>query len=395
MKEQDPATFNVYRTPGRARRKLGLIGCIAAPILLVSVTLAAIFVIVPALRPNALRGDFLSAVAVPGPGGGSLLWILSNGSIHYIKRVETPGRLSIARRCVSCKTWLYVYDPVRKKILSRFRTDYQALIISSWMVLANGKIWVVTGPYDKNEPRLFIYNPEPAALLRETADIIKDHPELNSGLIGVRMEKDPARLILDTRDGRTGLVLSLGDEQLFPGAAEFKAAFAPESDETTTMFALGQDGSGPRYLLYRLTGPKNILLERNYEHFLRNLKTPAIWPNVAAEPAAPGRVFIEGVIFHQDADSCLILHQDAAGKTADRLLTCLDRNGREKWTAPREALFKEMRVDTDEVPLSAIFFMKDDIGVSRSGDLILLQLKGIGAIGFDFQTGKKLWEVKF
>jgi len=38
--------------------------------------------------------------------------------------------------------------------------------------------------------------------------------------------------------------------------------------------------------------------------------------------------------------------------------------------------------------------MKKDLDVSRSRRLVLLQLRGMGVIGIDFLTGKKLWEIR-
>ena len=38
--------------------------------------------------------------------------------------------------------------------------------------------------------------------------------------------------------------------------------------------------------------------------------------------------------------------------------------------------------------------MKKDLDVSWSGSLVLLQLGGMGIIGIDFATGKKLWEIR-
>jgi hypothetical protein len=53
-----------------------------------------------------------------------------------------------------------------------------------------------------------------------------------------------------------------------------------------------------------------------------------------------------------------------------------------------------MKVDLGKDSLSSMLFMKDDIEVSRSGPLVLLQLKSVGAIGFDYGSGKKLWEIR-
>jgi hypothetical protein len=348
----------------------------------------------PGLLSRGMSGHLMNAVAVPGPGGGHRLWILSDGSFHYILRKQTPSMTSVANKCRFCSTWTYVYDPASKTLLAKFKTDYKTIILQSWMAYSNGKMWVATDAYDENEPRLLIYSEEPPGLVEETPSIIKRYPELSSGLIKVRLASDPDRLILDTKDGRVGLVLSLAEEKIYANESEFRKATAAGDEEQVTFFALGREDSGPRKKLFRLMGPKGRVKDGSLEYFLRDPQQLLSSAQATAAPAGPGCVYIEGLIFSQDFGGCLILHQDAAGRTANRLLTCIDAGGNEKWTAGPTGLFKEMRVDLDQNPLSNIFFMKDKLDVSRSGNLVLLQQKGVGIIGFDFATGQKLWEIK-
>jgi len=355
---------------------------------------AGIHFLRPALSARGLPGKFMNALAVPGPQGSDRLWVLSDGSFHYISRRESPGRISIARKCKFCKTWTSVYDPAQKAVLAKFKTDYKTIIIHSWMAYANGKVWVATDAYEDNEPRIFVYQTEPPGLIRETADIITAHPELTSGLIKLRMENEPARLILDTKDGRVGLVLVLGEERIYESESERRKAAAAAEEERTTVYALGREGSGPRRILFQVTGPRGRVKESSLELELNSPQTLMASSRATAVRMAPDRFFIEGLIVSQDAEGCLILHQDAAGRTANRLLTCFDAPGGEKWTVGPAELFKEMEVDLDKDPLSAIFFLKDNLDVSRSGNMVLLQLKGVGLIGFDFDTGRKLWEIR-
>jgi len=392
MFQTQPAPYDNHKT---SKPRLGLLGIIGAFVLLTIIVWVGIHFLRPALSAKGMTGTFLNAVAVSGPEGGHRLWILTDGSFHYIQRTESPGRMSVGRKCLSCKTWTYVYDPARKVVLAKFKTDYKALILYTWMAYLNDKIWVVTGRYDQNEPRLFVYSAEPAGLTRETSEIIAKYPELTSGLIDVKTKKDPDRIILDTKDGRKGLVITLSDEKLYPNETALRNALAQSDEEQVTVFALGLEDSGPRKILYKVTGPKNRVKDSSLEFFLRDPKSLMVSAKAIAESVTPGRVYIEGMIFYQDADGCLVLHQDSAGQTADRLLTCVNGGGTEKWTTAPAELFKEMRVDIDKDSTSAIFFKKDKIDVSRSGNLVLLQLKGVGAIGFDFEAGKKLWEVKF
>jgi hypothetical protein len=209
------------------------------------------------------------------------------------------------------------------------------------------------------------------------------------------MDKNPDRLILDTKDGHTGLVLTLGDGMLYPSLTEYSNATARRDQERITLFALGREDTGPRKRLYKVTGPRERISGDFIEYGLRNPDSLKSAANATAEPATLGRVYIEGTIFYQDAEICLIVDQDAAGPIADRRLTCADAAGKEKWTIPQAGLFKEMRVDTNKNSMTQIFFMKDNIEVSRAGNVVLFLLKGVGFIGIDLETGKKLWEVRF
>jgi len=364
-------------------------------VLLILVAAAGIHCVQHGLSAKGLSGVLLNAVAVPTPEGGCRLWILADGSATYIKSVSRPGYRSMARKCVSCKTWLYVYDPVQGTVLTKFRADYKTVITRTWMAYANGKIWVASAPYAENEPRLFLYATDPAGLIDETPGIIARYHEVASGIIGLRMDKDPDRLTLDTKDGHTGLVLTLGDGMLYPSLTEYRNATARRDQDRITLFALGREDTGPRKRLYKVTGPRERITGDFIEYGLKNPDSLRSMSNATAEPATPDRVYIEGMIFYQDADGCLIVDQDAAGPIAGRRLTFVNAAGKEKWTIPQAELFKEMRVDTNKRSMSGIFFMKDDIDVSRAGKAILFQLKGVGFIGFDLETGKKLWEASY
>ncbi|MBL7129399.1 MAG: hypothetical protein ISS16_10515 [Ignavibacteria bacterium] len=58
-------------------------------------------------------------------------------------------------------------------------------------------------------------------------------------------------------------------------------------------------------------------------------------------------------------------------------------------------MFEELKIDEEEDPFSQIFFMKDKISGSISGNIMIFKLTPVGIIGFDFQTCKKLWTVEF
>jgi hypothetical protein len=56
-------------------------------------------------------------------------------------------------------------------------------------------------------------------------------------------------------------------------------------------------------------------------------------------------------------------------------------------------MFDEMRIDEEDDTFSSLFFTKANIDVKRSGNLVVLQLKNKGIMGFDYKTGKKLFEM--
>ncbi len=383
---------------GKSKLKWGCFGFIGAIILLLIIVLAGIFFVYPALTPNKLKGDLMNVVLVPGKDGSNKLWILTDGSFHYIQETSSPGYHSVGNKCLFCKTWTYVYDPVDKKILNKIKTEYNSIITQSWIAYGSGKVWIVTGAYDENEPRIFAYDAETAQLVMDTKAFENKYPELKAGITDVRMEKNPDKIIMKTKDGREGIVFTISDEKLYPDEAALRNFLESDKDKQVTVFAMGDEqASGPRKKLYSITGPKETLGSGREvsSSYLKDPHTLMFFDKATAEMLTPSRTYIEGLILYQDAECCVILHQDAAGKKANRMLTCVGIDGKEKWTASQDELFKEMKVDEDKDAFSSIFFMKDKMSASRSGNLVVFQLKGAGVIGFDYQTGKKLWTLEF
>ena len=376
------------RTPG--------FGCcgIAGLLVILIIAVAASRLLWPPLWGKVVTGKFRNAVAVRGSDGDPLLWILADGSFRYVKRTQRPGLISVESKCAFCKTWTYVYDPFRRTVRAKFRTDFEAVVLRTWMVYVKGKVWVVVAPYKENPATILVYNADPPRLIQETSELVAKYPELSSGVIDLRLENDPPRIVLNTRDGRSGLILALGDEKLYASDVAYRKTL-PEADrQQMTVLALGRVDNGPRRRLYRVTGPRNRITESSLEFALMNPSTLMGANKVTVEAVSPERDYIEGVLFLQDVDGGLILHQDAAGKKANRLLTRVGGDGKERWTTTPADFFKELGVDTDRDAMSAIFFMKSHLSVSRTGNLVLLQLEDVGVIGFDFETGRKLWEIR-
>jgi hypothetical protein len=382
---------------GKSRFRWGCFGFIGALILLVIIVLAGIFFVYPALTPNSLKGDLMNVVVVPEKDGSNKLWILTDGSFHYIQETKSPGSYSVGNKCLFCKTWTYVYDPVQKKILNKYKTEYSSIITQSWIAYGDGKVWVATGAYDENEPRVFAYDAETAQLVMQTKDFENKYHILESGITDVRMDKHPDRIIFKTKDGHEGVVFTLEDEKIYQSESDLRKSLAEDKDKQVTVFALGNESSsGPRKKLYKVTGPKGNIGNREISSsYLKDPHTLMFFDKATAEMMTPNRVYIEAEIFYQDSECCLIIHQDAAGKKANRMLTCVGIDGKEKWTAAQDEIFKHMKVDENDDPFSSMFFMKSKMGAERSGNLVVLQLKGEGVMGFDYQTGKKLWELEF
>jgi len=145
-----------------------------------------------------------------------------------------------------------------------------------------------------------------------------------------------------------------------------------------------------------VSGPKSELAgNTSYESYLSEPHSMEFFLKSTSTPLNPGKVYIEGIILYQDSDCAIILHQDQAGKKANRMLTCVDASGKEKWTTPPAELFDELKVDEDKNAFSQIFFMKDKISAERLGNIVALKVEDAGIMGFDYNSGKKLWSLEF
>ena len=390
----DSGGTRVYRKSSIGK---GCLTIVAFAVLLVILVAAVYFFIYPSLTPNKLRGDFLAAEVVPDKSGEYKVWIQTDGSFNYIKSVKTPGHYSMGKECYFCKTWTYIYDPAEKKILKKIKTSYDGIIPTPSMFYDYGKVWIVSGTFITTEPRINVYNSETADLIMDTRTFTGKHSELASGIVTLRAEKDPPRLVLDTRDGQNGLVYVLKEDKVYGSEQEYRKALQSSGTGEMTVFALGADDmSGPRKKLYKVTGPKSQLEgNTSYESYLSNPHSMEFFLKSTSTPLSQDKAYLEGIILDQDSNGAIVLHQDQAGKKANRMLTCIDASGKEKWTVPQSELFKQLKVDEDDDPFSKIFFMKDKIGAERQGTIVFLKVEGTGLMAFDYNSGKKLWAVEF
>jgi len=390
---QPQGQMKVYR--GRSFGK-GCLTFLFFALLVVAVVLAGIFVVYPALTPNKLRGDFLAAEVVPGKDGSYRVWIQTDGSFNYVQKITTPGKFSISRECFFCKTWTYIYDPVEKKIDKKIKTEYDDIIPVPEMFYSDGKVWAVSGTFITTEPRVNVYDAVSGEPVMDTKAFANKYSELSSGIVNLRVDNDPKRLIMGTRDGQNGVVYVVNENKIYRNEQEFRKALEETYTGEITLLALGgEDMSSPRKKLYKVTGPKNKLAARtHYESYLSNPHSMKFFLNSTSTPVNPGKIYLEGYILHQDEDCVIILHQDVAGKKANRMVTLVDISGKEKWTAPQSELFEELELDEDENPFGKIFFLKDKIGAERYAGIVVLKLEQVGLMGFDYGTGRKLWELE-
>lgn len=380
----------IYGRSGKGRGCLTIIGFIA---LLLIVVVAGYFFIYPSLTPNKIRGDLLDMTYVPGKDNSNgKLWIVTDGSFTYIQKTSTPGKVSVGRKGLFCKTYTYIYDPVEKKVLKEFKTSYDELPPKPKLFYKDGNVWMVSTQQFSYEPMITVYNAETAEEIMDTKAFVKKHEQLSSGMSELYMEDNPKRFRISTHDGQK-LIYLVDKDMLFSDDQDYRKYIESTAKGDVTIFALGEDKGGARKKLYKVTGPADKLLASSItESILNNPESVKFFYNSTSVPLTTNKAYLEGLILYQDADAVIIIHQSQIGKNADRMLTCVAADGREMWTIPPEQLFPELRV-TEKDAFSVIFFIKDKLSAQRSGDVVIFKFEPAGSICFDFKTGKKLWTI--
>jgi len=357
--------------------------------------LVGIFFAYPALTPDKIRGDFMDMTIVPQKDGSSKLWILTDGSFNFIQTTKSPGSYSTGRKCYFCKTWTYIYDPSNDKVMKKIKTTYEDIITTIQIVYHKGQVWVITGEYGQNEPKLDIYDAETADLVTDTKGFMSKYSELKAGLAGIRYDDKENTITFKTKDGREYLTYSLENDKLYNDFAAFRDDMEKASGDISIPVLSTEGSSGPRKKLYLVSGPKGKLLTgiSSLESYANNEQSLKFFMGATSQPLGD-RVYLEGIMYYKDEDCAIIVHVDQLGKKSNRMVTCVDlKAGKEKWTVQQAELFKHMKVDENDDAFSSIFFTKDKIKIKRVGNLVALELKGDGIMGFDYNTGKKLWTI--
>jgi hypothetical protein len=373
---------------------LGCFGIIGGIIVLVVIIVVGYFFAIPALTPNKISGDFLDAVIVPSKDGSQKLWVLTDGSFNFIQTTKSPGRTSTGRECYFCKTWTYIIDPSTEKVLQKIKTPYEDIITQIDLVYHDGKVWEFTREYGENGPKIEAFDSETGEKVMDTKQFISKFPELSAGLTEVHYDEEDNNVDLKTKDGRERLVYRIEDGKLYNENKDLRETLDKDTSPGYVCVLSPEGSSGPRKKLFKISGPKNKILDNksSLESYVRNPSSMEYY-KLSSEPMGE-KIYLEGIMYHQDADCAIIVYLDQLGRKSNRLMSVVDiKTGKEKWTAGEDVLFDDMKIDEDDDTFSSLFFTKDKIEVKRSGNLVILQLKGQGIMGFDYNSGKKLFEI--
>jgi hypothetical protein len=398
MKSKYQQTFSAYN-PQRPKKKFkgwgwGCILILIAPVIIVAIIVVLYIFVYPNLFPNSIKGDLVDMTYVQEKDKKGKLWILSDDSFYYVSSYERPGYKSWGTECLFCKHFLYIYDPVEDKVIKKIEIDYDDVPPKPKLFFLNGIIWKVNREHLDNEPGIFQYDAESGKEILNTEGFINKFPRLAAGIVGLSINDNPLALDLKTYDGYD-YFYSFVHDTLFAERRDMNEFYQKTDVDVTTVFALAEESGTPRKKLYKVTGPGSRIMDERILN--RQLDDPEYLKrhfDATAKLITPDRVFIEGVVLCYNDEAAVILHQNRIGKKADRILTCVEADGRERWTIPPNKLFEELKIDKEEDPFSDIFFMKDKISASIEGDIMIFKLVPEGIIGFDFKTGEKLWTIE-
>ncbi len=375
--------------------KFSCVGVVGAIVILVIIGIAGYYFALPALMPNSLSGDFLNMVIVPTKDGKEKMWILTDGSFNFIQTTKSPGRTSTGRECYFCKTWTYIVDAETQKVISKTKTLYEDIITTIDMVYHKDKVWVITSEYGENEPRVEAFNSETGEKDMDTKQFISKFPDLSAGLTEAHYDKDDFSIKVKTRDGRER-IYSFDDGKMYKDYAELNNSRNKDSSLVSIPLLVPEDNSsGPRKKLVKATGPR-VSIEQNKSsltHFSGRDEYMEEQYKIKVSQLTE-KIYLEGILYYSDVDCAIIIYLDKLGKKSDRIMTCIDMTtGKEMWTIQQDDMFKRMKIDEEDDTFSSLFFTKANIDVKRSGNLVVLQYKGYGIMGYDFKTGKKLFEM--
>lgn len=347
--------------------------------------------ILPALFPNSIRGNLQNLIVFPTGEGKYKLWVQTDGSFHYTSKKTSGGSYSVSSEGLFCKTYSYVYDPLSKDVLNAFKTSYDDLPPMPEMLYVKGKIWVVISN-SKNPTELNVYNADDYKEVLNIKSFCQKTSELSTGIEKIYMEHDrPVRLRITTKDGKE-LLYAMEEDKFFNTTQDYEKYYKANDTSYSGMFLMDREkNSDKRKKIYYVTGPKyQLYFSHPQVSFLLESKS-SFYDKMDAFDILPNKAYLEGELLFSDDEVAIILHQDNIGKNANRMLSCVDKSGKEMWTVQQKDLYDEMK-GSESDSFSEMFFLKSYMSAQRMGNVVVMIYKPEGAMGFDLASGKKVWE---
>jgi hypothetical protein len=298
--------------------------------------------------------------------------------------------------CNDCKTIAYIFDPATGKVDKQTVNTFNDIIHQSHIVYAGGKIIQFTNPTEKDGARINIYDASTGEIISDTKGFTDSHKELISGIIDLTFYERDGTVHFNTKDGQKGLIYDPKLDKIFENDVKRINALGDNAPEGTgSFYILRQEKSDERKSLFKATASNKDIITKNstlvsYSTDTRFLKV--VMPDAKIEKIGD-KTYLSGEMFYQDNDYAVFIYLDQAGKTANRIMTCLDaKTGKELWTMGPDDLFSWMKVD--EANGSSYSSTDYKIRVKHPGNILTLAFQGQGIMGIDPISGKKLWTVE-
>jgi hypothetical protein len=329
-------------------------------------------------KKTSLKGVFMNAVIVPGENGNNNLWVMTyknKGKDYYVNT--------------------YIYDPINKETIKSFETEYPSYPPQTKLFYINNEVWKISMESNGIDASINVFDPSSGEEKMNTKSFSEKFSELQGGISKINVYGEIPKINLETKDGKKP-VYDLQKNKMYDNYSEYGNSYKDDKTKMT-IFSMGLEKSSEsaRKKLYLVTGPKTNLWERNLsESYFENPSTLKFFTKSEAKPLAGNKIFLEGKMLFQDDECCFVFHQSQVGNDAERLLSCIDKDGEILWTAStEEGLFPKLRA-TSKDATSGMFFIKHNVHVLRSGDIVLFYYDRFGFIGFEFETGKKIYEAE-
>jgi hypothetical protein len=393
-----PSSSGTGRSGTTPKSGCGKIGCFSIFGLLVlfgGIIAAAYFILWPMLFPNDIGGELLDLTYAEGKDGKGYLWIQTDPSFKYISETETPGSHSISSECLFCRTETFIYDPETKEVKMKITTDFDGPPPTPTMFAENGQVWIVSDNFRENEPMINVYDAASGELVMDTRKFTSKHPEYKAGISQLRVDKQPYRLYLKTKNGLDQVYL-IGKDTTFKNTTDYVTYSEKIAGGDASIYTLiNESGSSERKVLYKITGPAGKVFGSHIpESMLDDAGYVMKHYKSTAKSLTPGEIYLEGEVLYFDDEGAVIIYQDQLGKKAERFLTRVDAEGNVVWTkSTNDELFEELKLDEDADPFGKMFFLKSKLKGDRGGNMFILKVTGLGIMCFDWKTGENIWEM--